>query len=406
MRNAVDYGIITAAYWALTLSDGALRMLVLLHLHHQGMGPLALASLFLFYELFGVVTTGLGGWLGARYGLKSTLVAGLGLQVAACGMLTVPDPALTLPWLMGAQALSGIAKDLTKMSAKSYIKLVVPEGDDRGLMRWVSWLTGSKNALKGAGFFLGAWLLGALGFQETNGWMAGVMALALLGSALSLPRAPGKARAALSVRDLVPTDRRIRRLSLARLFLFGARDVWFVVALPLYAMSVLGWSHERVGAFLALWVIGYGVVQASAPTWVAGRDGGAPSGGTLLRWTGALLVPLLALEIALWWTEPSSTVLVVGLALFGVVFAANSAIHSYLIVSYADRDRVAARVGFYYMANASGRLLGTLLSGALYQLAGQGHEGLLACIAASVVLVTFSVGASRRLAVLDPQATR
>jgi MFS family permease len=406
MGNVRDYGIVTATYWAFTLSDGALRMLVLLHLHDQGMGPLALATLFLFYELFGVVTTGLGGLLGARFGLKSILAAGLALQVVACGMLTVADASLTLGWLMGAQALSGIAKDLTKTSAKSYIKLVVPEGDDRGLMRWVSWLTGSKNALKGAGFFLGAWLLGAVGFQATNGWLAALMALALAWSGLFLPRAPGKSARNLTLRDLVPTDRRIRRLSLARLFLFGARDVWFVVALPLYAMAVLEWSHQAVGAFLALWVIGYGAVQASAPSWVAGRGGGVPSGGVLLRWTGALLVPLIALEIALWYSAPSSEVIVVGLALFGVVFAANSAIHSYLIVAYADRDRVAARVGFYYMANAAGRLLGTLLSGALYQAAGQGHDGLVACIAASVVLVTLSTAASRRLAVLDPQAAR
>ena len=79
-----------------------------------------------------------------------------------------------------------------------------------------------------------------------------------------------------------------------------------------------------------------------------------------------------------------------GLAVFGVLFAMNSSLHSYLIVSVADRDEVAADVGFYYMANAAGRLVGTLLSGAVFQAAGEGLEGLAACLVASLLLVAAS----------------
>ena len=404
MESARNYGIITAAYWAFTLTDGALRMLVLLHLHELGIGALLLAAIFLAYELMGVVTNGLGGWIGSRTGLKATLISGLMLQVAACSMLRVEDAALTVLWLTLTQVLSGVAKDLTKMSAKSYIKLVVPEDQSSQLMRWVSWLTGSKNALKGAGFFLGAWSLGAFGFQETCGVMALGLVVAALAAGLSLPPRSGRSQTKLPLKELIPDDPRITWLSVARLFLFGSRDAWFVLALPLFASSALGWSHDAVGGLLAAWVMGYGVIQASAPGWVS-RGDGPPGARTLGVWTLLLLGPLLGLEVLLGWFEPSATAILIALAVFGAVFAANSAIHSYLIVSYADRDGVSARVGFYYMANAAGRALGTVLSGALYQASGAGAEGLFACVAASVILVALSAVATQRLVEAEERVT-
>ena len=107
-----QYLVITGNYWAFTLTDGALRMLVVLHFHSLGYSPLQIALLFLFYEFFGVVTNLVGGWVGARIGLNRTMNIGLGLQVLALCMLLVPSAMLTVTWVMGAQAISGIAKDL------------------------------------------------------------------------------------------------------------------------------------------------------------------------------------------------------------------------------------------------------------------------------------------------------
>jgi MFS transporter, APGE family, 1-arseno-3-phosphoglycerate exporter len=389
MGNRRDYGVITATYWAFTLTDGALRMLVLLHLHERGFAPLALAGLFLLYELFGVLTNLFGGWIGARFGLKSTLVSGLALQVVALGMLCVPEAWLTVAWVMVAQALSGIAKDLTKMSSKSYIKLVVPPGDSAGLLRWVALLTGSKNTLKGLGFFLGGVLLAGAGFRGACLGMGGLIVVALVGSALALPRAPGKAKARVGLRHLVPRDARLKCLSAARFFLFAARDVWFVIALPVYLAADLGWSHAGVGTFLALWIIGYGLVQAAAPAMVCAGGRPTPDGRHLGRWTLALALPLVGLLACLQLGAPPTPTLVVGLAIFGVLFAGNSAMHSFLVVHYAAEDRLALSVGFYYMANAAGRLVGTLLSGLVFG-ALLGRVGLEACLAVSTLFVLLS----------------
>src|SRR5690606_9320458 len=154
--------LITANYWAFTLTDGALRMLVVLHFHGLGYSPLDIALLFLFYEFFGVVTNLVGGWLGAQLGLNRTMNIGLGLQIVALAMLLVPPAWVAVPWVMAAQALSGIAKVLNKMSAKSSVKLLVAEEAQGTLYNWVAILTGSKNALKGVGFFLGGALLALL----------------------------------------------------------------------------------------------------------------------------------------------------------------------------------------------------------------------------------------------------
>lgn len=390
MRSLRDYIVITAAYWALTLTDGALRMLVLLHLHRLGYRPLEIVALFLLYELCGIATNLLGGWLGARRGLKTTLLLGLILQVAACGMLAASAPQLGVMVVLLSQAFSGVAKDLTKMSAKSYLKQLVPAGDLHGLLRWVSLLTGSKNALKGAGFFVGGALLEAVGIAVACQVMAGWLMLALLVAGAALPTATAGAKVRLHWRELLATDPRIRWLSAARLFLFAARDTWFALALPVFLADNLGWSFHRVGAFLAAWVIGYGAIQAMAPLWTSGRRRGPPDAARLGRFAIALGLPLLAMLIGMHQGAPPAATLIIGLGGFALLFASNSAMHSFLVVAYAEQDRVAIQVGFYYMANAAGRFLGTLLSGVAFQAAGAGVDGLLACLAAALALVAVS----------------
>jgi predicted MFS family arabinose efflux permease len=370
-----QYLLVTGNYWAFTLTDGALRMLVVLHFHTLGYTPLQIAALFLFYEIFGVVTNLIGGYLGARLGLNRTMNVGLALQVVALLMLTVPAAWLTIAWVMGAQALSGIAKDLNKMSAKSSIKLLVPEDRQGTLYRWVAVLTGSKNALKGVGFFLGGALLAGIGFRGSLLGMATALAVIWSASLFLLKKDLGKAKAKPKFRELLSKSRAINVLSAARLFLFGARDVWFVVALPVYLSSVFGWDFWQVGGFLALWVIGYGIIQSFAPAITGKQRDQVPDGRAAFIW--ALLLAGLPAAIALGMGSGMSTetVLLGGLLLFGALFAVNSSLHSYLIVSYAKADGVSLDVGFYYMSNALGRLLGTLLSGWIYQ-----RYGLEACL--------------------------
>ncbi|HKI50832.1 MAG TPA: organoarsenical effux MFS transporter ArsJ [Geothermobacteraceae bacterium] len=375
MIDLRNYILVTGAYWGFTLTDGALRMLVLLHFYQLGYSPVQIAFLFLFYEFFGVLTNLFGGWIGSQLGLKVTLIAGLALQVLALSMLALLDPAWTIgfsvAYVMGAQALSGIAKDLTKMSSKSAIKVLVPDDAEGHLFRWVALLTGSKNALKGAGFFLGGALLAWLGFRSSLLLMAAGLILVLLVMLVSLPRAIGLSKQKTKFRAILSKSREINLLSAARVFLFGSRDIWFVVGLPVFLAASLGWSFTEVGGFLALWVIGYGGVQALAPRLLRGLlAGGTPRGGTA---TGgalslAVLTALLAVGVSL---EVSPWITVVGgLVLFGLVFAVNSSVHSYLILAYTESDQAALNVGFYYMANAAGRLIGTLLSGLVFQTAG------------------------------------
>lgn len=367
-----QYLLVTGNYWAFTLTDGALRMLVVLHFHALGYSPLQIAALFLFYELFGVITNLVGGYLGARLGLNRTMNIGLGMQVAALLMLTVPSALLTIPWVMGAQALSGIAKDLNKMSAKSSIKLLVPDGQQGKLYQWIAILTGSKNALKGVGFFLGGALLALIGFKGALLAMASVLALIWISSLILLKKDLGKAKAKPKFRDILSKSRAINILSAARMFLFGARDVWFVVALPVYLSSVFGWSFWKVGGFLAAWVIGYGIVQSFAPNITGKKRGHVPDGRTAFLWALALAGLPAAIALGLNTGLSQQAVLLGGLMLFGALFAVNSSLHSYLIVAYAKEDGVSLDVGFYYMSNAMGRLMGTVLSGWVYQVYGLG----------------------------------
>lgn len=392
-----QYLVVTGNYWAFTLTDGALRMLVVLHFHQLGYSPLEVAGLFLFYEIFGVVTNLLGGWLGARFGLNRTMNIGLLLQVGALLMLTLPSAALSVVWVVAAQALSGIAKDLNKMSAKSSIKLLLPDDQQGALYRWVALLTGSKNALKGLGFFLGGVLLTTLGFRGAVLLMAVLLALVWLLSRRLLKQDLGRASGKPKFREMLSKSRAINLLSAARLFLFAARDVWFVIALPVYLSSVFGWDFWQVGGFMACWVIGYGLVQTQAPRFTGRRGGKLPDGRAAAYWVLALsLLPAL-IAIGLQWQGPNAWVLLGGLLVFGAVFAVNSSLHSYLIVAGAQRDGVSLDVGFYYMSNALGRLLGTLLSGWVYQSAG-----LVACLWWStgllVVATLISLGLPRSAA--------
>jgi predicted MFS family arabinose efflux permease len=370
-----NYAIVTAAYWAFTLTDGALRLLVLLHFNELGYTPVQLAFLFLLYEFFGIVTNLVGGWLAARTGLRFTLVFGLALQVVALGLLAQLNRewsvGMSVAYVMGCQALSGIAKDLTKMSAKSAIKVLVPAGDDSGLFKWVAFLTGSKNALKGAGFFVGGLLLSTLGFKGALGAMAGGVFIVLVGVLSALPASLGQAKAKPAFKGILSNSTGINRLSLARMALFAARDVWFVVSVPIFLAGVLGWSFTQIGAFLALWVIGYGGVQSVSPLLLARVTRGRPPGPPMASGLGIGLAAVTALiPVGLYAGAPPALTMLGGLALFGFVFALNSSVHSYLVLAYSDADRVSLSVGFYYMANAAGRLVGTLLSGVLYQQAG------------------------------------
>ena len=384
-----QYFLITANYWAFTLTDGALRMLVILHFHELGYSPLQIAMLFLFYEVFGVITNLFGGWMGASWGLNRTMNVGLVLQVFALAMLLVPVSMLTVFWVMAAQAISGIAKDLNKMSAKSSLKLLVPSGSKDKLYAWVALLTGSKNALKGIGFFLGGLLLSLFGFYSAVFAMAVSLLLVWFASMFFLKKDFGKASNKPKFTEIFSKSSAVNILSAARLFLFGARDVWFVVALPIYLGASLGWDYWQVSGFLAAWVIVYGFVQTIAPYFTAKKTEKIPDGKTALRWALPLaLIPAL-IAVLLSQNLNPSLVLIIGLIIFGTFFAINSSLHSYLILSYAREDGVSMDVGFYYMANALGRLLGTVLSGWLFQ-----QYGLPACLWVSCGFILVTAGIS------------
>lgn len=380
------YIAVTAAYWAFMLSDGALRMLVLLHFHTLGFSPVQLAYLFVLYEVAGMVTNLSAGWIAARFGLTATLYAGLGLQVAALIALAQLDPewslALSVAFVMGVQGASGVAKDLAKMSSKSAVKFLAPS-EEGGLFRWVAVLTGSKNAVKGVGFLLGAALLAGTGFVGAVWSMAGVLAVILMAVVIAMPPGLPRGRKGAKFSEVFSKSSNVNWLSAARVFLFGARDVWFVVGIPIYFYGVLSDGSEAgnraafflIGTFMAGWIILYGAVQASAPKILRARS--RPEAALIAAargWALALCgVPAVLTALALmaggaqtWLT----VALVVGLLVFGAIFAVNSALHSYLILAFTRAERVTLDVGFYYMANAGGRLLGTLLSGLTYQLGG------------------------------------
>ncbi|HIF9417961.1 TPA: organoarsenical effux MFS transporter ArsJ [Photobacterium damselae] len=383
--NVRQYMLVTFNYWNFTVTDGALRMLVVLYFHQLGYSPLEIASLFLFYEFFGVVTNLIGGWLGAKLGLNRTMNIGLALQIIALSMLAVPTDMLTVIWVMLAQAISGIAKDLNKMSAKSAIKTLVPSGEQGALYKWIAILTGSKNALKGAGFFLGGFLLSWLGFSGAVIAMAIVLLAVFILSLCYLKGDLGKAKQKVKFSQIFSKSPSVNILSAARMFLFGARDVWFVIALPIYLGQVFGWDHLWVGGFLALWIIGYGIVQTLAPKVTGKAQGKTPDGRAAMGWAGLLATVTALIALLVTFNLSPQITIALGLMIFGAIFAVNSSLHSYLIVSYAKEDGVSLDVGFYYMANAMGRLIGTLLSGWVYQ-----TQGFVACLWVSVAFLVLT----------------
>ncbi len=396
-----QYSLVTLSYWGFTVTDGALRMLVVLYFHQLGYSPFEVAALFLFYEFFGMVTNLFGGWLAARIGLNTTLHIGLALQMMALAMLLVEPAWLSVIYVMAAQALSGIAKDLNKMSAKSSIKLLLPDNAQGKLYHWVALLTGSKNTLKGVGFFIGALLLSSVGFRAAILVLFLGLTLVCIASFLLLDRGMGKSQCPPKFRELFSKSPVINRLSAARFFLFGSRDIWFVVALPVYLQSVLGWSHTAVGSLLACWIIAYGAVQSIAPKLTQRNNKSSPDGKTALHWILPLcLIPAVIAAALHYSLAAPATVLIVGLAVYGILFAINSSLHSYLIVAYAQRDGVSLDVGFYYMANAAGRLAGALLSGLIYQ-----WQGLEACMLVSSAFIAVACLLSMGLAKHQPQAT-
>jgi MFS family permease len=383
MRN---YVLVTGAYWTDTLVDGAIRTLVLFYFDQLGYTPLQVASLFVLYEIAGIVTNLVGGWLAARLGLKITLFMGLATQVVALAMLGfAPASLLVVPYVMASQALSGVAKDLNKMSSKSAVKLVVAADDQASLYRWVAILTGSKNALKGVGFFLGGVLLTLFGFRAAVLTLATLVLIALVGVSTLIRGHLGRPDKTAKFTQMFSNNRAVNILAAARIFLFAARDVWFVVGLPFFLYSQLRWTFWSVGTLLAVWVIGYGAVQAAAPRFVRRRGhgpAGEPDGRTAVWLALGVAVWPAAMAVALSAGVNPTVVILGGLIPFGVAFAMNSAVHSYLILAYADNKKVAMSVGFYYMANACGRLAGTVLSGLLYQ-----WHGLTACLWASAALL-------------------
>lgn len=404
------YATVTAAYWAFMLTDGALRMLVLLHFHTLGFSPVQLAYLFVLYEVAGVVTNLSAGWIAARFGLTSTLYAGLTLQVVALLALAQLDPAwglaASVAFVMAVQGVSGVAKDLAKMSSKSAVKLLAPK-DGAGLFRWVALLTGSKNAVKGAGFLLGAGLLALFGFVPSILSMAAILFAILIGVLIGMPKGLPAGRKDAKFSEVFSKNRNINWLSFARMFLFGARDVWFVVGIPIYFYAVLSDGSEAgnraafflIGTFMAVWTILYGVVQGAAPRLLraASRSPGELLGQARF-WVGLLIVVPAALAVSVYSADaPSATLtalVILGLMVFGGIFAVNSSLHSYLILAFTDERRVTMDVGFYYMANAAGRLVGTLLSGLSYQVGG-----LPLCLATAAAMVVVSYFGVRRIAV-------
>lgn len=388
---ARNYAIVTAAYWGFTLTDGALRMLVLLHFYKLGYSPFALAFLFLLYEAAGVLANLIGGWLATRYGITRMLTVGLVTQIIGFTLLSMLDPAWTaamsVAWVVLAQGICGVAKDLTKTASKSAIKVTAAQAKEQGsgqLFKWVAWFTGSKNAMKGVGFFLGGLLLESLGFQASLWCMAGLLALVLVGVVSSLPAMMGKSQASKSAKELFAKNAGINALAAARVVLFGARDVWFVVGVPVFLYSQ-GWTFTMVGGFLAAWTIGYGMVQALAPQLVRrSADGLSAEVPAARLWSALLALVPIGIAATVYLQAPHlEWVVVGGLGVFGVAFAINSSVHSYLILAYAGSEKAAEDVGFYYAANALGRFTGTLLSGLLYQWGGL----LYALVGSAVMLV-------------------
>ena len=382
-RSLSQYLTVTGTYWGFTLSDGALRILVLFHFFKLGYSPFTLALLFLMYEAAGTIANLGGGWLATRFGIPRMLLLGIAMQILGLIFLSCLDstfgPFLSVIWVVVAQGIAGLAKDITKTASKSAIK-VVKIDEDEGLFRWVAWFTGSKNAMKGVGFFLGGVILTTIGFRDGLWLMAGFLGFLAVLVVFTLPSKLGAGVSSRTIKEFFSKSSAINTIALARIFLFGARDIWFVVALPVFLYGN-GWSFWEVGGFLALWTMLYGLVQGMAPEIIRITNASPISRSGTVGWAVALALALIGISVCMI-VEMNVPVLITGLLVFGVFFAVNSSLHSFLIVAYAGSKKAAEDIGFYYAANAAGRLAGTFLSGFLYY-----QGGLLACLAGSALFL-------------------
>ena len=390
-KSDLSFFLITFSYWFFMLTDGALRMLVLLHFHTLGFSPLQLAYLFLLYEFFGMVTNLTAGWIAKKIGLNITLYSGLFLQILSLLLLTQIDKnwsiTLSVIFVMATQGLSGIAKDLTKMSSKSSVKLLAPDNNSK-LFQWVSFMTGSKNAVKGFGFLLGSLLLTFIGFKSSLFFMAAFLSITLILVLILLKDKLSTTKKDTKFSEVFSKNKNINYLSLGRVFLFGARDTWLVVGLPIFLYSILSdgsieSNHKAffvIGTFMAGWTVFYGFVQSITPKFVSNKNSTRKQ---IEFWASALaVIPLFLIPLNFYTQDFLLHITIFVLFIFGFVFAINSSIHSFLILKFTDKNRVTLDVGFYYMSNAFGRLMGTLLSGLSYQ-----YGGFSACVLVAAILL-------------------
>ena len=361
MSNSTHPLRIAVAYNALTLSDGALRMIVLFHYASLGYNALSLALVFATYEFCGVIVNLVGGALAQRLGTIVTLRIGLALQCLVLVGMALPTDLPAVGVVMLLQGLAGIAKDLTKISAKSAITALHNNESDR-LFRAIAWLTGAKNTLKGIGFFVGGVLFVGLGVRSALLSMAAIVCLGLVGT-IGLSNAGIRAKKR-QFSGFFAQSRAVNLLAAARIFLFGARDIWLAVALPLFVAQAPGWGFWQSGGVMAAYTIGYGIIQATTPRILAGRP--APNGTATALLAiipfgicGITGIYALSQRVDVW-------VMLIAVCLFSMGFALNSAVHSFLIAAYAQRDAISLDIGFYYSANALGRLCGTVISGWCY----------------------------------------
>ena len=390
-KSDLSFFLITFSYWFFMLTDGALRMLVLLHFHTLRFSPLQLAYLFLLYEFFGMVTNLTAGWIAKKIGLNITLYSGLFLQILSLLLLTQIDKnwsiTLSVIFVMATQGLSGIAKDLTKMSSKSSVKLLAPDNNSK-LFQWVSFMTGSKNAVKGFGFLLGSLLLTFIGFKLSLFFMAAFLSITLILVLILLKDKLSTTKKDTKFSEVFSKNKNINYLSLGRVFLFGARDTWLVVGLPIFLYSILSdgsieSNHKAffvIGTFMAGWTVFYGFVQSITPKLVLNNNSTRKQ---IEFWASALaVIPLFLILLNFYTHDFLLHITIFVLFIFGFVFAINSSIHSFLILKFTDKNRVTLDVGFYYMSNAFGRLMGTLLSGLSYQ-----YGGFSACVLVAAILL-------------------
>lgn len=453
------------AFNLFTITDGAIRIIVLLYANQIGLSPLDIAVLFTLYELMGVVTNLFGGVFASRFGLKASMFLSLFLQLLGLVLVVLVEPifgdlehlAMKLPsnltclastrtvieegnmgkraevivYITFCQALSGVAKDFMKISCKTIPKLVTKKDADEesSLFKLYSIVTGLKNSFKGFGFIFGALLTNFLGFEIAVYVLVGIVVVIVPAVVWGIDKDAGKAREFPGFNlKIFKKPWNINVLSLARFFLFGSRDVWFEVAAPLFFRNIIGWTEFEVGLFIGGYVIVYGYFQtatakiykaknkdAKKTSWRPSCLRGVPPVQHIGGWAVACAAEILLLGIVLHFLYQEyigqecaaqygaaiAGVLIVGFYAFGVIFAVNSAIHSYFIGLFSGGDKASMDIGFYYMANAMGRLVGTILSGYVYEVT-RDEFGLSICLWVSSLFMALAAVTS--YFIRDPNA--